>query len=144
MDKIAAETERLAKLSLSQLRDRWRVVFGTDPPATPSRDFLRLELAWHLQEGVFGSLSPTTRRRLHSLLSAEGSTTPAPPTQKLRPGTTLVREWKGRKHTVEVLENGFAYQDTRYPTLSAAARAITGTQWSGPVFFGLKPRADAK
>src|SRR5207237_934122 len=68
--------------------------------------------------------------------SQEGRIRPRP---ELKPGTRLVREWQGRTYDVLVLDDGFSWQNTRYRSLSALAGKITGTAWSGPLFFGLKP-----
>ncbi len=62
------------------------------------------------------------------------------PAIRVKPGLRLVREWRGETHTVLVLEDGFEWNGKRRRSLSAIAREITGTQWSGPSFFGLKPR----
>ena len=72
-------------------------------------------------------------------MAAEGEPAPAPATVRLKPGTTLVREWHGRTHTVLVLaDGGFEHQGRRYASLTRLARAITGARWSGPRFFGLR------
>jgi hypothetical protein len=66
-----------------------------------------------------------------------------PPRPELKPGTRLMREWQGRTYDVLVLDDGFSWQNTQYRSLSALARKITGTAWSGPLFFGLKPNRTA-
>src|SRR5204862_1884723 len=65
------------------------------------------------------------------------------PRPELKPGTRLIREWQGRTYDVLVIDDGFSWQNTRYRSLSAIARKITGTAWSGPLFFGLKPNPPA-
>jgi hypothetical protein len=91
---------------------------------------------------VLGGLRPELRRRLRSIAEAAGRggevVLTAPP--RLKPGTRLIREWQGRTHEVLVGDGSFLWQRTQYRSLSQIARAITGTRWSGPVFFGLKPR----
>ena len=90
---------------------------------------------------MLGGLRPELRRRLRHVAEQArhgGQVVPAAP--RLKPGTRLIREWQGRTHEVVVGENGFLWQQAQYRSLSQIARAITGTRWSGPVFFGLKPR----
>ncbi len=105
-----------------------------------------LALAYRLQEKAFGGLRKSIRReliRLAAEFQSTGSISVAP-TASIKPGTKLIREWRGRIHEIEVLTDGFAWSGRRYRTLSEIARTITGTRWSGPRFFGLeieKPRA---
>jgi len=131
---------RLKNLPLEKLRAEWRSLLGTAPPACRSREVLRQLLAWRIQEKTLGGLSPASRRRLRQLASAFGRNpdhaVPASPLPK--PGTILVREWKGVLHRVHVLQEGFEHEDERFASLSEVARRITGTRWSGPLFFGLK------
>ncbi len=90
---------------------------------------------------AFQALRPAVKRRLESLAEAyrQGRPPPALPlSRRLRPGTTLIKEWRGISHTVMALEDGFAYLGKRYKSLSEIARAITGTRWNGPAFFGLR------
>lgn len=124
------------------LRAEWRRLYRTEPPTRLSRDLLLRGVAHRLQEGIDGGLSVGLRRRLDALavqLDAKGPSEFVP-SAALKPGTRLVREWHGRAHAVIVLDDGFEYQGERYPSLSRIATLITGTRWSGPVFFGLKKR----
>jgi len=143
MNERLAILDKLEGMSAPDLRNLWRTEFQEEPPGTSSRDFLRLEIAWRLQASVYGDLSASTRRRLRDVLATDKDASPPSPAAKLRPGTSLVREWNGVKHTVTVVEGGFLYRGKVYTTLSAVAKHITGTQWSGPVFFGLKKPAGA-
>jgi hypothetical protein len=100
-------------------------------------------LSWELQARTQGGLDLATRRRLHQLGKAfktDPEAVAAPHTIP-KPGTVLTREWNGATHRVMVLENGFAWNDQQYASLSKIALAITGTRWSGPLFFGLRQRA---
>jgi hypothetical protein len=100
-------------------------------------------LAWHLQAAAFGDLEPETRRRLKQLAKAgQRNGVPRASSAGLRPGTVLLREWQGVRHGVEVTRDGFLHAGKRYRSLSQVARAITGTRWSGPRFFGLPARAE--
>jgi Protein of unknown function (DUF2924) len=129
---IEAEIAHLRSLALDALRRRWRAVFGRTPPAGLSKNLLGRMLAWRLQEQVFGGLDRESLSFLEGLARRAGS-----PGRRLKPGTVLVRDYHGQRHTVTVAEDGFEWQGTTYASLSAIARAITGTAWSGPRFFAL-------
>ena len=138
-EDVAAKLAALPTLSTEQLRAEWRRLYRTQPPRL-SRDLMVRALAYRLQELAYGGLSKATKRRLLTLaksLQDTGRVAPDPGT-RLKPGARLVREWHGRTHTVTVAEQGFAYRDRTYASLSAIARDITGAHWSGPRFFGLK------
>src|SRR5438552_10604801 len=92
-------------------------------------------MAWRLQEKAFGGLDRESLRFLNGLARPGGS-----PRRQLKPGTVLVRDYRGQRHTVTVAPDGFEWQGAIYASLSAIARAITGTAWSGPRFFALAPR----
>ena len=132
----------IAALTPSALRQRFTAVFGKDPARRASRELLRLALAHRLQEEALGGLSALAKRQLTRLEGRIGDGKPVAPAPRLRikPGTRLVRLWKGERHTVTVIDHGFEHCGMRYPSLSVIAREITGTRWSGPVFFGLKRR----
>src|SRR5271169_4918302 len=94
-----------------------------------------------MQEVALGGLRPGRQRQLRQIgqkFKQTGALN-TPPRPALKPGTRLLREWQGRTYEVLVLDGGFSWQDTRYSSLSAIARQITGTPWSGPLFFGMKP-----
>jgi hypothetical protein len=129
---IEAEIARVRSLALDALRRRWRVVFGRTPPAGLSKDLLGRMIAWRMQEQAFGGLDRESLRFLEGLARHGGS-----PRRRLKPGTVLVRDYQGQRHTVTVAPDGFDWEGATYPSLSAVARAITGTAWSGPRFFGL-------
>ena len=110
-----------------------------------SRELLLRAVAYRMQEVVLGGLRPQRQRQLRQFAhqlndSQEGRVRPRP---ELKPGTRLVREWQGRTYEVLVLDDGLSWQGTSYRSLSALARKITGTAWSGPLFFGLKPNRTA-
>ena len=99
-------------------------------------------IAYRLQESAHRGASKVTRRRLMTLAAEfETGGTIAPPGPKIKPGSRLVREWHGRTHTVCVTDDGFEFQGKSYRSLTKIARDITGAQWSGPRFFGLKKRS---
>jgi len=139
---LGTAVAELADRSTPELQAEWRRLYRTDPPTRLSRDLLLRAVAHRMQERVHGGLSTVLKRRLDALaaeLDAKGASEFGP-SAVLKPGTRLVREWHGRAHAVIVLEDGFEYQGQRYPSLSKIATLITGTRWSGPVFFGVKKR----
>jgi hypothetical protein len=129
---IEAEIAHIRSLGIDALRRRWRAVFGRTPPAVLSKDLLGRMIACRMQERAFGGLD----RESLSLLDGFARHTVSP-RRRLKPGTVLVRDYQGERHTVTVTPDGFDWQGTTYASLSAIARAITGTAWSGPRFFAL-------
>jgi hypothetical protein len=97
-------------------------------------------LAYRIQELEHGGLSTKTRNRLRQLAKAFESNPecPMPIAIRIKPGTRLIRQWQGKTHEVTVAESSYEYRGARYSSLSEIARLITGTRWSGPLFFGLK------
>ena len=137
MSSVDAEIAALEALSSAVLRERWSALTGSPVPRI-SPKLLRLALAWELQARSFGGLSRATTRTLDQLGRGETLTMPA------RPGMRLVREWQGRVHVVTVGEDRVVrWEERPYRSLSEVARAITGTRWSGPAFFGLKKKVAA-
>ena len=130
---------RLPELDLGELRQRWRTLYKTDASPHLSRELLLRAVAYRMQEVALGGLRPQRQRQLRQFarqLKESGATIRVRP--ELKPGTRLVREWQGRTYEVLVLDDGFSWQGGYYRSLSAVARTITGTAWSGPLFFGLK------
>ncbi len=122
------------------LRREWQRRYRMAPSAALSLDFLRRDIAYRQQADQHGGLSSDLRRRLAALAGADAGLLPQPRTATLRikPGSTLVREWSGSTYTVLVLEKGFELAGQLFASLSEVARHITGTHWSGPRFFGLR------
>jgi hypothetical protein len=141
-DETGAELARLSGLSLPKLRTAWTERLGSTPPAIRSSGLVLRMLAWQIQERTFGSLDATTRRTLNNIATAiERDGDYEPKTRRdLSPGIDLTREWKGVVYKVTVTDEGFILSDKRYRSLSEVARAITGTRWSGPRFFGLEKK----
>jgi hypothetical protein len=139
-DPIAQRLAALPTLSRVALFDLWKQLFDASPPAKLRRDLMIPILAYRLQEQAFGSLSARTCDRLRNLSRAfeRGSDLAIPSAPQLRPGTRLVRQWRDQVHLVNVEANFYEYQGARYQSLSEIARLITGTRWSGPLFFGIK------
>jgi hypothetical protein len=132
---------RLPALEIGELRQQWRGLYKTQAPPNLSRDLLVRAVAHRMQELALGGLRPEPRRQLLRIAQQFKETGEARirARPELKPGTRLMREWQGRAYDVLVLDDGFSWQNTRYRSLSAIARKITGTAWSGPLFFGLKP-----
>jgi hypothetical protein len=138
-DKVAEMLAELESLEPPELRERWTRTFGRPAPRRMSRDLLLRALAYRVQEQAAGGLSKAARKRLAGLANPDANHgRPSMPTPRLKPGTRLVREWRGEVHQVAVLDDGFEHRGARYDSLSRIARAITGTRWSGPLFFGLR------
>lgn len=136
-DHVERELAALAEMDRSALLQRWRMAFGRDAPPRLSRPLMEKAIAYDLQVKAFGGLSVRTRRALRAAARADGKSTL---TNMPSCGTRLIREWHGTVHEVEVLEDGYLWRGERHRSLSAIARAITGTKWSGPRFFGLMAR----
>jgi hypothetical protein len=123
------------------LKAQWREFFGTEPPPF-NRKYLESRLAYRIQELAFGGLKPETKERLRVLgEQLDGGnvlTRRARVDNRPIAGTRLVREWADIEHCVTVLPDGYEWAGRPYQSLSAVARAITGTRWNGWTFFGLK------
>jgi Protein of unknown function (DUF2924) len=133
----------LNRLSRAELRTLWAQELGDKPPATLGRDVLALAIAYARQERLYGGLTKLVATELDRLLDRAlrngGTKGPAaPPTLLPRTGTILVREWQGTTHHVSIVNNGFVWNGETYRSLSSIARAITGTKWNGPRFFGMR------
>jgi Protein of unknown function (DUF2924) len=140
-DRITGEVQALQRLDLSGLRAEWRRRWG-DPPKFRSRDQSRRAAAYRVQVEAYGGLPTAARRRLTEYaekFSADRKFTPTPGVA-LKPGSSLIREWRGQRHEVAVTADGFSYLGEPYRSLSRVAHRITGTKWNGLVFFGLKAR----
>jgi hypothetical protein len=146
LNRIREALTRLPTASRAELNAEWLRLYRTEPPARVGRDLLIAALAYRLQEQALGGLRPELQRRLRGIAEqvSRGGEPVLSAAPRLKPGTRLLREWQGRTHEVLVSDDGFVWQQARYRSLSHIARAITGTSWSGPVFFGLKPRTAAK
>jgi hypothetical protein len=142
-DPIPARLAALKAMSVNDLKTEWRMLYGGTAPNN-SRAFLEGRLAYRIQELIFGGPDRETRRMLDLLADeVEGTATTkkqiADPRNPVT-GTKLIRDWDGVAQTVTVLRDGFDWQGRRYKSLSAVARAITGTRWNGYRFFGLRER----
>jgi len=139
-EALRSDIAALHDLDLQQLRERWRQLYRTPAPPGFRREVLIRAIAYKLQEKALGGLAPATRRKLLKIAaeaeSSEGFTTATAP-RRLRPGTRLVRAYRDKVHTVEVLADGFEWDGRQFGSLSAIAKEITGTSWNGLTFFGV-------
>jgi len=132
---IEAEVDKIKSLGIDALRARWRLMFGATPPKGLTKNILGHMIAYRIQEEAFGGLDRETVKLLERLARGEK---PGELDRRLKAGTMLIREYDGQRHTVTVVPGGFRWQDETYSSLSTIARAITGTNWNGPRFFGLR------
>ena len=144
--ELEREIDARADFPRADLIERWQELYRCGPPKGLSTQLMIRSMAYEMQAKRFGGLKPATVRKLRKFAGAsngsvEQRTSVVPRTPSPDPGTRLVREWNGVTHTVDVIDDGFEWQDQRYGSLSEIAREITGARWSGPRFFGLNGRA---
>jgi hypothetical protein len=138
LEAMEAELARIGGLYLDELRVLWRARTQQSAHKALSRDLLARLLAYRIQGQALGKLSRETCKLLERLARGE-----AEPVRHLEVGTVMVREHQGRLHEVMVVPGGFSWREKTYTSLSTIARAITGTSWNGPRFFGLRGNSDA-
>lgn len=148
-DHTLAQVASLPEMPIAELKRLWRDLFGKEAPPY-NRPYLVKRLAYRLQELRYGGLSDSAAFKMRVVLQEIGADELASPrpnggkaqhrrnTDSPVPGTRLIRDWQGTRHEVTVVPDGYEYAGRRYRSLSAIARAITGTQWNGPAFFGLR------
>lgn len=126
----------------SELEVEWRKYFKGKPPPRASVEFLRGHVAWKQQAKQHGGLKRATNTQIRNLMKQLRAGVDLTPEKELtiKPGTRLIRQYKGEKHEVTVTESGFRYHDQDFTSLSSIAHHITGTNWNGRVFFGVKKR----
>jgi hypothetical protein len=138
--EVVAELERLPKMPIRDLRNRYRELFRAELPKAFGPDLLRRSIAHSIQERAYGGLSREDQRLLDQLVRAaqakQNGRLELP--RQIKPGSELVRTWNRRTYRVVVMERGFAWEGRTYCSLSEVAFEITGTKWNGPRFFGLR------
>ena len=144
---VVARIAGLPDLSMEEMRALWRELFGSENP-TPNRQFMERRIAYKLQEIEFRKVDPNllerNKRHIKALVET-GKARKLDRDIRLMPGTVLTREYQGIEHRVTVAQDGqYEFEGRRYPSLSMIAREITGTRWSGPLFFGVKAPAKQK
>ncbi len=135
VESVEKQIALIAAMSVTELRRKWREVIGAEPPPAFSKDPLARALSDRLQQPVYGGLSTATVRLLRSLAKPG-----AEPPRRVKVGSVIVREHKGVLHEVMITPGGYVWRENTYASLSTIARAITGTAWNGPRFFGLRTR----
>jgi DUF2924 family protein len=158
---VYGQIAKLGRMQIAELRERYQEVFG-EPTATAHKQHLVRRIAWRLQVLAEGDLSDRAHRRAlkiaddrdlrvnvparvtQSARTAAKRKSIPPDPRRPQPGSVLRRQFRSQNIEVKVLEDGFRYQGQRYGSLSAVARAATGTRWNGPIFFGLGKREVAK
>jgi Protein of unknown function (DUF2924) len=155
-ESLKSDIERLKALDIEALRVEWRNLFRKRVPKALPKSLLVKALAYQLQAMALGDIDPQTLRVLDAYAAKNdgrwrgrvrvdrlGVAPPLSSGPRIKPGSILVREWAGELHRVIALEVGFAWNGDTYRSLSEVARAITGTRWNGPRFFGLDRQSEA-
>jgi Protein of unknown function (DUF2924) len=139
-EKLSAQIEALQTLNKTQLLAIWAENFGKDPPLNLRKELMVPILAYRMQEREFGGLSHAARRRLREVAVSLRTDKPSQerPDSAPQTGTRLLRVWHGETHEVIATGSGYEYRGQTYSSLSKIARQITGTRWSGPLFFGVR------
>ena len=134
----------LPRKTKTEVTALWKEVLGTTPPRNLRRGLLIRILAYNIQERAYDGIRPEAQKRLRELghKFAANSEAEIGGSNRIRAGTRLIREWQGKTHEVTALDRGFEYAGRQHGSLSEIARLITGTRWSGPLFFGMKEQAD--
>ena len=146
--EIEAQLRRLDSLGRDDLAQAWFSAYGTPAPRKSSRDFLLKAVAHQMQASVFGGIRPATRKAVLKIGRGMRSGTRLAelpgPTPEIKPGSRLIRAWRGKTHEVIVAaDRRFEWNGMRHRSLSAIATAVTGTRRNGPAFFGLRDTAAA-
>jgi hypothetical protein len=148
-ESVLTQIARLQTLTHEELKERWRELYGAPPPPVWNRPFLLRRLAYRIQELAFGGLPEETRQELERIAEEDAKARPARKKKAASSrgkgnlpvvGTRLVRRWQTRDYEVIVVLGGYEFEGTRYGSLSAIAKKITGTHWNGRAFFGLKSK----
>ncbi|MFZ0737391.1 MAG: DUF2924 domain-containing protein [Candidatus Acidiferrales bacterium] len=138
---ISGQIAKLRTLSRRQLLDLWQKLYRGAAPTSTRREVMVPFLAYRIQENVYGGLKPPTRSELHRIarsIKKSSASNEKMRQPKMKPGTRILRQWRGETYEVIVTRSGFEFGGASYRSLSELARKITGTRWSGPAFFGLK------
>ena len=139
-EKLSAQIATLPSLNKAQLLAIWAENFSKDPPPNLRKELMVPILAYRMQEREFGGLSHAAKRRLREVAASLRTEKPSQERSDSAPhtGTRLLRMWRAEMHEVIATGNGYLYRGQTYSSLSRIAREITGTQWTGPLFFGVR------
>ena len=144
---VSAQIAKLPSFTRQQLLDLWLKLYGRAAPPGIRRELMIPFLGYRIQERAYGGLKAATRAQLLRIAHAlenPTSTTEWFSKPKIKPGTRILRQWRGETHEIMVTESGYEYRAASYHSLSEIARKITGTRWSGPAFFGLKDKSSVR
>ncbi len=139
-DKTSADIAALPAMNKAQLLKIWERTFPIPPPIKLRKELMVPILAYRMQEAVHGGMSQTARARLQRLISERSTSSIRASKERSasQPAPKLIRSWGGEIHEVLITPEGYVYRGETFRKLSPIARRITGTQWSGPAFFGTK------
>src|SRR5215471_6988677 len=140
VEAIEAEILRIRSLNKGELRSLWRDTFNRDVPPALTKDLIARMIIFRIQEEAYGGFDRAMLKILDSYAKGRGRDVEM--FRRLKPGTEVIREYKGERHTVTVTADGYFWRGNTYRSLSSIARLITGTSWNGPRFFGLRERAE--
>lgn len=148
---VLKQVAELPQLPMEKLKERWRILYGREPPAS-NRDYLVRRLAYRVQELAFGGLKDETRQKLREWVKDDnlGGRTPRAQRRRKRleglppPGTRLARVWRGHRYEVTIVREGFEYEGRVYRSLSAITTKITNSHMSGRAFFGVEQKSKNK
>jgi hypothetical protein len=133
LQRVSEKVRSIPEMSRVELAAEWQAQFGTPPPPKLRMELMLPVLIYRIQENAYGLSAPKGKSRIEVLVVAANS-------RRFKTGTKIIREWRGKVHEVTVTPEGYLYGGETYKSLSAIAYRITGTKWSGPAFFGTKPK----
>lgn len=145
---VLRQLAALQKMKLPELQEKWRDLYGTEPPHFKS-SFLKKRLAYRIQELFYGGISMKTQKQIAEIAASDpllGSCEKKEQVRqnanngKILPGTRFIRYWNGENYEVTARENGFEFKGKMYRSLTSVATEITGTKWNGKLFFGVTKR----
>lgn len=139
---ISEQIQQLPSMTIAALLSLWAKQFHQPPPASLRKGLMVRILAYRIQEREYGGISNTSRNKLREVAVSlpPGKIRKQKNSSEPDQGTRLIRSWKGEVHEVFVFNDSFTYRGKQFSNLSHIAREITGTRWSGPLFFGTKER----
>jgi hypothetical protein len=135
--RVTEKVRSVAQMGRPQLVSEWKAQFGALPPPKLRVELMRPVLVYRIQENAFGLSGPRRRAAIQDLATDANR-------RLFKAGTKIIREWKGQLHEVAVMAEGYLYKSELYKSLSPIAFRITGTKWSGPFFFGTKPKESTR
>lgn len=141
LESVKRQINELNAMSLEELKDQYKALYGHEVPSFASKDFIKPKIAYRIQEIAFGGLTKHAINMINGINNGRVRVK-APHLEKVRliPGTNIVKRWKGDVYKVFVTDRGFSIDGMSFSSLSAVAKYITGTNWNGYRFFGIKEK----